>query len=148
MKIARSVQNLFSAAICLVAIAAMIPATGALAAGSSEKLQALVNDTSAQIDLAYRQRPAERDARQKQLAEAVKSWRAAERNETNNERLASWLRATILSSMPGSQEPIPAAPSFAAPARIASPQSIVAPTKQVEQKTETAADPFRDDPVD
>src|SRR4051794_372285 len=100
MKRSRSVQNICSAAICVVAIAAMIP-TGALAAGSSEKLQALVNDSSAQVELAYRQHPAERDARQKQLAEAVKSWRAAERNETNNERLARWLRAAIVSSMPG-----------------------------------------------
>src|SRR5437870_13306616 len=82
-----------------VAVIASLVPTAALAA-PAERLQALVNDTAAQFQLAYRQYPDERKLRQEQLAAVVTAWRSAPRNEANNERLAAWLRAAILSSMP------------------------------------------------
>jgi hypothetical protein len=130
------------------------------AAPAADKLQLLLNDTAAQLQLAYRQHPDERARRQEQLTATIAAWRAAPRSEANNERLATWLRAAIVSSMPGSQEPLPAVPSFVAIVK-AEPQpaahdAIVEPKvveKAIEKKApvETAAkpedDPFRDDPV-
>src|SRR5215210_6708792 len=102
------------ATLILAASSSLLPASAGAAAPASDKLQALVNDTAAQLQLAYRQHPDERARRQEQLSAAIASWRAAPRSEANNERLATWLRAAILTSMPGSQEPLPAVPSFAA----------------------------------
>jgi hypothetical protein len=138
----------------------LTPGIAGAAAPAADKLQLLVNDTAAQLQLAYRQHPDEKARRQEQLTAAVAAWRAAPRSEANNERLATWLRAAIVSSMPGSQEPLPAVPGFAAIVK-AEPQPAVheAGTEpQVVEKTiakkapiETAAkpddDPFRDDPV-
>ena len=144
----------------LVAIAWFVPGI----TGAADKLQGLVNDTAAQLQIAYRQHPDERARRQEQLAAAVAAWRAAPRSEANNERLAIWLRAAILSSMPGSQEPLPAVPSFAAIVKVepqpevheapAEPQAVA---KAIEKKAPVEAiakpareredDPFRDDPV-
>jgi hypothetical protein len=147
------------AVLVFVAMAWLVPAIVGTAASAADKLQVLVNDTAAQLQLAYRRHPDERARRQEQLMAAVAAWRAAPRNEANNERLATWLRAAILSSMPGSQEPLPAVPSFAAIVK-AEPQPEVheAPVEpQVVEKAiekpapvEVAAkpenDPFRDDP--
>jgi hypothetical protein len=144
----------------LVAMAWHLPRISSAAAPAAEKLQVLVNDTAAQLQLAYRQHPDERARRQEQLSAVVAAWRAAPRSEANNERLASWLRAAILNSMPGSMEPLPAVPSFAVIVKAA-PQPAVheAPVeahmveKVIEKKSpvETVAkpedDPFRDDPV-
>src|SRR6476469_810321 len=91
----------------------LIPEIAGAAAPAADKLQLLVNDTAAQLQLAYRQHPDEKARRQEQLTAAVAAWRAAPRSEANNERLATWLRAAMLSSMPGSLEPLPAVPSFA-----------------------------------
>src|SRR5437016_851391 len=115
-------QYRYVALLWVGAIAALIHATAVEAAGSTDKLRSLANDTAAQLELAYRQHPVERQLRQQQFAAVVKSWRVADRSETNNERLANWLHAAILSSMPGSQDPLPPAPSFGAIDR-AEPQS-------------------------
>jgi hypothetical protein len=142
--------------LCLVAIAWFMPGAAGLAAGTADKLQSLVNDTAAQVQLAYRQHPDERERRQEQLAAVVAAWRAAPRNEANNVRLATWLRAAILNSMPGSQEPLPAAPSFVANAKTeshAEAHEVREEPQAAEKKApvETVAkpedDPFRDDPV-
>jgi hypothetical protein len=138
----------------------LMPGIAGAAAPAADKLQLLVNDTAAQLQLAYRQHPDERARRKEQLTAAVAAWRAAPRSEANNERLATWLRAAILSSMPGSQEPLPAVPGFAAIVKaepqpavheaVAEPQLV---EKAIEKKApvETTAkpedDPFRDDPV-
>jgi nucleoside phosphorylase len=143
----------------LAATAWLMPGIAGAVAPPADKLQVLVNDTAVQLQLAYRQHPDERARRQEQLMTAVAAWRAAARSEANNERLATWLRAAIVSSMPGSQEPLPAVPSFAAIVK-AEPQSATheaiaepqAAEKATEKKVpvETVAkpdDPFRDDPV-
>jgi hypothetical protein len=97
-------------------------------AGAADKLQPLVNDTAAQIQLAYRQHPDEQATRREQLAAVIAAWRAAPRNEANNQRLANWLRAAIQSSMPGSNEPLPQTPSFTAIVKTESqPQPQIAP---------------------
>src|SRR6476660_1067163 len=62
-------------------------------APAADKLQLLVNDTAAQLQLAYRQHPDEKARRKEQLTAAVAAWRAAPRSEANNEQLATWLRA-------------------------------------------------------
>src|SRR5215211_1144948 len=97
----------------VAAIVGLMPGIAGAGPTAADKLQVLVNDTAVQLQLAYRQHPDERARRQDQLAAAVAAWRAAPRSEANNERLANWLRAAILNSMPGSQEPLPAVPSFA-----------------------------------
>src|SRR5262245_29677151 len=97
-------------AITVAAAAWLIPEI----AGAADKLQVLVNDTAAQIQLAYRQHPDEQATRREQLAAVIAAWRAAPRNEANNQRLANWLRAAIQSSMPGSNDPLPPAPTFTA----------------------------------
>jgi hypothetical protein len=143
----------------LGAVAWLLPGAAGVAAGTADKLQSLVNDTVAQVQIAYRQHPDERERRREQLAAVIAAWRAAPRSEVNNERLAKWLRAAILSSMPGSQEPLPAAPGFvvnvkaeARPEGPAAPVATQAVEKAVEKKAsvETVAkpedDPFRDDP--
>jgi hypothetical protein len=138
----------------------LMPGIASAAAPAPDKLQLLLNDTAAQLQLAYRQHPDERARRQEQLTAAVAAWRAAPRSEANNERLATWLRAAIVSSMPGSQEPLPAVPGFAAIVKAepqpAAHEAVVEPQvveKAIEKKApvEMVAkpedDPFRDDPV-
>jgi hypothetical protein len=111
-------------------------------------MQTLVNDTAAQIQLSYRQHPAERERRREQLAVVVAAWRAADRSEVNNDRLAAWLQDAMHSSMPGSREPLPAAPAFSTNAQHeldAADKSVI---KQAPSRApvETDIDPFRDDP--
>jgi hypothetical protein len=147
----------------LAAMPLLSPEVASAAAPAADKLQVLVNETAAQLQLAYRQHPDERARRREQLSAVVAAWRAAPRSEANNERLATWLRAAILSSMPGSKEPLPVVPSFAAIVK-AEPQpeiheAPVAPIepqaaeKAIEKKAPVEAvakpedDPFRDDPV-
>jgi hypothetical protein len=156
------------AAFLLAALTCLCPALVRAAAPPTNKLQGLVNATAAQIQLAYRQYPEERAQRQEQLVAAVAAWRAAPRSEANNERLSAWLREAILNSMPGSKEPLPAVPNFAAVVKVEpkvepQPEANEAPAeptvveKAIEQKAPTEAtevvakpqdDPFRDDPVD
>jgi hypothetical protein len=142
------------AMLVFVALAWLIPGIARAAAGTADKLQTLLNDTAAQLQLAYRQHPDERARRQEQLTAVIDAWRAAPRSDTNNERLANWLRAAITSSMPGSKEPLPAAPSFAVNVKS---ESHEGPESQASEKTiekqapiEAIArpddDPFRDDP--
>jgi hypothetical protein len=151
------------AMLVLAAMAWLFPGIAVVASPAAVKLQVLVNDTAAQLQLAYRQHPDERARRQEQLTAAVAAWRAAPRSEANNERLATWLRAAIVSSMPGSAEPMPAVPGFAPIVKL-EPQPIVheapveprAVEKALEKKEPIEAvakpvperedDPFRDDP--
>jgi hypothetical protein len=133
-----------------LAISAALAFAGeVMGASSSEKLQTLTNETSAQINLAYRQHPSERDLRRQQLAEVVKSWRAAEHNEANNERLANWLRAAMVNSMPGSQDPLPPVPAFTSIVKVHEPQLASEPAVKTSpaEESRAEADPFRDDPV-
>jgi hypothetical protein len=138
-------RHRYSAVVWIVAIAVMVPSSAARAAKPTDALQSLLLETAAQIDLAYRQYPAERDLRHRRLAEVLNLWRAAERTETNNERLASWLSKVISSSMPGSDDQLPAAPHFVATTNAKPVGPSMAKEKQVEPKAEIAVDPFRDD---
>ena len=155
------------AMLVLAAMPLLSPKIAGAAAPAADKLQVLVNETAAQLQLAYRQHPDERARRREQLAAVVAAWRAAPRSEANNERLATWLRAAILSSMPGSKEPLPAVPSFAVVVKAepqpesheapVEPQAVAKEPQVVEKASEKPApveavakpmdDPFRDDPV-
>ncbi|HEX3599658.1 MAG TPA: hypothetical protein VHU84_05910 [Lacipirellulaceae bacterium] len=137
----------------------LLPAI-AHAAAPPARLPALVAEASDQFQLAYRSQPAEGERRQEQLEAVVNAWRAAPRSEVNNQRLSNWLRAAIRSSMPGSHEELPAAPSFASSGerekRPMEPttKSVRAPepTPPIESLKPAAddahVDPFRDDPID
>jgi hypothetical protein len=144
----------------VIAIAGLMPAIAGAAPRAADKLQVLVNDTAVQLQLAYRQHPEERARRQEQLAAAIAAWRAAPRSEANNERLATWLRAAIASSMPGSKEQLPAIPSFGAivkaepqpaadetPAEPRPAEPAIEKSAPVEAIAKPEDDPFRDDPV-
>jgi hypothetical protein len=135
----------------------LLPAI-AQAAAPPARLPALVAEASAQFQLAYRAQPAEGERRQEQLEAVVNAWRAAPRSDVNNQRLSNWLRAAIWSSMPGSHEELPAAPSFVSSGerekRTAEPISkrahVPARTPAIESSKPDDAhvDPFRDDPTD
>jgi hypothetical protein len=118
-------------------------------AAPSNRLQALVDDTAAQIQIAYRQHPDERAYRQQQLASAIAAWRVAPRREANNEQLSTWLHAAIRSSMPGSHESMPAVPTFDAAPKIESRlvNSARATKTNDLPVAKPEADPFGDDPV-
>jgi hypothetical protein len=130
-------------------IAATFFAVPALSASAKDRLQTLVNDTAAQIQIAYRQHPDERDARREWLAAVIAAWRAAPRSEANNERLTTWLHAAISNSMPGSREPLPAMPAFVADVKVESRLVENVEVKKADDNSRAKAepDPFRDDPT-
>jgi hypothetical protein len=99
--------------LAMVAIAWLSRPAAAQATTSPVRLQSLVNDAVAQLQIAYRHDAAERRDRYEQVAAAVESWRRAERSKTNNRLLADWLRAAMRASMPGSRAALPPAPPFA-----------------------------------
>ena len=139
----------WNALLCLLAVAALLLMTARAAAKPADKLQSLVNDTAAQIELAYRQNPTEGERRRAELVVVLAGWRAAERSEANNERLATWLRAAIRKSMPGVNEPLPAVPAFAATIKneLLPAGKSVLKKKTPEPTTKSEADPFQDDPA-
>ncbi len=134
---------------------------------SAEHLQVLVNETSAQIQLAYRLHPTEGQQRQEQLNAAVAAWRAAPHTDANNEQLTTWLHSAIRASMPGSRaklQPIPAfksndhsgkrplepTPAETHPSAVVPvDKHAVGPTPVIESTTpaDEETDPFRDDPI-
>jgi hypothetical protein len=135
--------------IFILVIAPMFVAVSAASAATSNRLQSLVNDTAAQIQIAYRQHPDEREIRQEQLAAVITAWRAAARSEANNKLLTTWLHAAIRNSMPGSHDPLPPAPTFAANAKVESRVVGRADVKKaaVDSSAKVESDPFRDDPA-
>jgi hypothetical protein len=58
-----------------------------------------LNDTVAQLQLAYRHNLPERQRRYDELAEVVATWREAPRSDANNRLLVDWLRGAIRSSI-------------------------------------------------
>jgi hypothetical protein len=137
-------------------VVAALPMT-ARAATSPDRVQLLVRETATQFQIAYRLYPSERQRRQEQLNAAVVAWRAAPRTDANNERFATWLRATIRASMPGSREALPPTPTFtlaieketrpAAPRATPEPTLAAPPVKEPTPADASVADPFRDDPA-
>jgi hypothetical protein len=125
-----------------------LPIDAAFSAAPKNKLQSLVNETAAQVQLAYRQHPAEQQLRREQLEATLTAWRAAERSEANNALLTNWLHAAMQNSMPGSREPLPPKPTFVAASKVESSAATrvehKSPTLAIETDAET--DPFRDDP--
>ena len=95
-------------------------------------------------NIAYQQR----ERRQAELGAVVAAWRASDRNGTNNKMLAAWLRAAILNSMPGSSEPMPPAPKFAATSKSVVQPAGSSAVKKASPISEAKSDddPFRDDP--
>jgi hypothetical protein len=135
----------------LVVACWLLPIDAAFSAAPKNKLQSLVNETVAQVQLAYRQHPAEQKLRRAQLEATLAAWRSAERSEANNALLATWLHAAMQHSMPGSREPLPPTPTFLITQQVAAPAGPR--VERTEPKTPTLAieadaqtDPFRDDP--
>jgi hypothetical protein len=169
--IKRCCQFFIAIVVATVVLSMNAKAATTPAAVPPDRLQTLIRETVAQFQIAYRLHPEEGGLRQQQLNAVVDAWRSAPRNDANNERLASWLRAAIRASMPGSREALPASPAFAgAPTKaVVKTQSVekprtpeptlavpavarVAPTTATPASAPTAnhleTDPFRDDPED
>ena len=125
-----SARKLGSSLLAATVVAWLVPHAAGQVANSMSRLQPLVNDTVAQLQVAYRHDPAEGQGRYARLAEGIEQWRNAPRNEANDRLLAEWLRAAMRTSMPGSQAAFPAAPRF---------------TGGPEAKS--TEDPFGDDPL-
>ncbi len=121
-----------------LAVTHFLPSAYAESAASTVRLQALVVDTAAQLRLAYRHHPAERQLRYEQLVATVENWRSADRTQSNDRLLADWLRAAMRSSMPGSRASMPPLPSFER-------RSIETAAPVTHDKS--AGDPFGDDPT-
>lgn len=147
------------------------------AAQTPARLQPLVNDAVAQLQLSFRHHRAEQLQRYEELREVVEAWQASPRTDANNRLLEDWLRAAIRSSMPGARTALPPRPQFdavdlnaavspvppsatkdMAPADPADPPSVATTIAQEEatelsgiiQSVEAApadADPFADDPI-
>jgi hypothetical protein len=127
--------------ISFCAVAALLGEThGAQSAPQADRTTALIMAASDQFQLAYRMNPREAQLRQEQLSSAVAAWRAASRDNANNEMLTTWLRAAIRSSMPGSREGLPPVPTFAV---VKHEQRAVTVAKPVvtESKPATSAQP-------
>jgi hypothetical protein len=108
----QAIVTSLAAFVLLGAPAAFAQTAPQTARQSAPSLQALVNDTAVQFQLAYRHDAAEHRRRYDELAKAVSAWRAAPRDAANNQRLADWLRAAMRTSMPGSHDPLPPVPQF------------------------------------
>jgi hypothetical protein len=140
-------------ALALAMAVPIAPEVLAQSAAMPGRLEALAGDASAQFKLAYRQLPAEGQAREEQLVAVVAAWRQSAPTDANNERLEQWFRIAIRSSMPGSRTPLPAAPDFTkAPAPRDESTVLLKsrpPVPAVELKSpaadESAGDPFADD---
>jgi hypothetical protein len=142
-------------ALALAIAVPIAPEVLAQSAAMPRRLEALAGDASAQFKLAYRQRPADGQAREEQLVVVVAAWRQSTPTDANNELLEQWLRIAIRSSMPGSRTALPATPEFTKPSARLEGVSVVVPahgpTPAVEMKTppadQWAGDPFADDPA-
>ncbi len=72
--------------LCLSMAAGLLPTAAMFAASPTDNLQSLVNDTTAQVQLAYRQLPNERDQRQVEVEAVVSACalrRGAKRTTSN-----------------------------------------------------------------
>lgn len=79
---------------------------------SPTRLQPLLNDAVAQLEISYRYDWTELERRYQIVSQAVVAWNKSSRDAVNNQRLADWLRAVMQSSMPGSQQALPPIPEF------------------------------------
>jgi hypothetical protein len=134
-------------AISFYALPALLgTANAAQSARQVDRTTALIKAATDQFQLAYRMNPREAQLRQEQLIAAVAAWRAASRDNANNELLTTWLRAAIRCSMPGSREGLPPVPTFAAvkhEALVTKDSHAVTVAKPVvtEPKSPTPAEP-------
>jgi hypothetical protein len=123
-------------AVNLVAITTHLPTAGAQPIASPQRLQPLVNDAVAQLQLSYRYDAAERQQRYETIGRAVAAWNQSRRTPAHNEQLADWLRRAMRASMPGSREPLPPVPEFDRPIAAETPvQATPAPTAQQHQES-------------
>jgi len=167
-------RRLFVVIAISVAASMKVEAAPLPASTSPDRAQALIRETAAQLQIAYRLHPEEGGLRQQQLNAVVNAWRAAPRSDANNERLIAWLRSAIRASMPGSRDALPANPTFAGAAastivksrgtpKPVSPEPTLAVPAVGRKKpaiatpastaiapaaNQAADDPFRDDPVE
>src|SRR5215510_10946850 len=75
-----------SIAVVLFVSSVKIEAAPLPASPSADRLQTLIHETVAQFQIAYRMHPEAAGLRQQQLNAVVSAWRAAPRNDVNNER--------------------------------------------------------------
>jgi hypothetical protein len=134
----------------LLAIAVFATGNASVAWGQSgarpPRLQSLVNDAVAQLQLSYRHDPAERQARYEEIGRAIDAWKKSARGPIDNERLAEWLRESMRASMPGSRTPLPSLPQFAP---LASPtEGIPLPKEPPAASTKEVHEPVVAEPAE
>jgi hypothetical protein len=102
------------AAVLMIAswVVSAAPAAAFAEAHSTTQLQPLVNDTVAQLEIAYRHDRAELERRYNTVGQAVSAYKKSSRDAANHQRLAEWLRAVMRASMPGAHEALPPIPEF------------------------------------
>jgi hypothetical protein len=111
---------------------------GAEVAPHADRATALVNAAAEQFQLAYRMNPGEAQHRQQQLNAVVAAWRAAPRDNVNDELFTTWLRTAIRSSMPGSSESLPSIPKFAVAKHENREQRTMAVAKPIAKESKPA----------
>ncbi|HEY4232767.1 MAG TPA: hypothetical protein VGM76_05060 [Lacipirellulaceae bacterium] len=120
--------------------------------------QSLAADLKAELQLAYRDNVPEITQRSEQLRRALDTWNASPKSAANRDQMNAWLRDSIRLSMPGSDLPLPPAPTFVLDTTKADSASQSALTakplamksrlvKPVVSREVSQGDPFRDDPA-
>jgi len=109
----RSKQN---TAIVSTLVAVAILAGGVTAYQSHhaevEDVVQLESDLRFQLEIVFRHDPNERARRLVQLKKVSQAWQQSPRTIADRKKLASWLLAATVHSMPGSTEALPSIPSF------------------------------------
>ena len=72
----------------------------------------LESDLRFQLEVAFRHDPNDRAARLAQLEQVTQAWQQSPRTAADREKLANWLLAATIRSMPGSLNELPAVPVF------------------------------------
>jgi hypothetical protein len=121
--------------LCLAIVAFVGSLQGAQSAPPADRTTVLVKAAAEQFQLAYRMNPSEAKHRQEQLTSVVAAWRAAPRDNANNELLTTWLRTAIRSSMPGSSAALPPIPKFAAATLVERTVSVAKPVAKESKRS-------------
>jgi hypothetical protein len=118
---------LLSAVVAIVILAAAVTAQPSRHS-PVDRLANLESDLRFQLDLRWRADRSVYAERIAQLDRALAAWRESPRSEGDFRLLADWLRASIVSSLPGESGDLPAPPEFGAAPRV----EIVAQARRAE----------------
>jgi hypothetical protein len=118
---------LLSAVVAIVILAAAVTAQPSRYS-SVDRLANLESDLRFQLDLRWRADRSVYVERIAELDQTLDAWRESPRSEGDFRLLTDWLRASIVSSLPGESGDLPATPEFGAAPRV----EIVAQARRAE----------------